>query len=50
MFEALGVIMKGFIYLWILIIGAVPNIFMSGLTACIMATVLTYFMKRSGNR
>jgi hypothetical protein len=47
MFEALGLLMKGFIYVWILIIAAVPNIFMGGLTACILATVLTYFMRRA---
>jgi hypothetical protein len=46
MFDALGLIMKGFIYVWILIIGAVPNVFMGGLTICIVATLLTYFMRR----
>jgi hypothetical protein len=46
MFYALGLIMKGFIYIWILIIASVPNIFMGGLTICILATVLTYFMRR----
>lgn len=48
MFEVLGLIMKGFIYLWILIIASIPNAFMGGLTLCIAATVLTYFMKRNG--
>ncbi|HKI97532.1 MAG TPA: hypothetical protein VKB51_03555 [bacterium] len=46
MFYVLGLLMKGFIYIWILIIAMVPNIFMSGLTLCIAATVLTYFMRR----
>jgi hypothetical protein len=46
MFYVLGLLMKGFIYVWILIIGSVPNIFMGGLTACIVATLLTYFMRR----
>lgn len=47
MFEVLGLIMKGFIYIWILIIAAVPNAFMGGLTLCILATVVTYFIRRS---
>ena len=47
MFEALGVIMKGFIYVWMAIIATIPNAFMSGLTLCIAATVLTYFMRRN---
>ncbi len=46
MFEILGVIIEGFIYLWILIIATIPNAFMGGLTLCIGATVLTYFMKK----
>ena len=47
MFEFLGFIFKGFIYLWMTIIASIPNIFMGGLTLCILATVLTYFMKRN---
>ena len=47
MFDAFGLIMKGFIYLWITIIATIPNAFMGGLTLCIAATVLTYFMRRS---
>lgn len=47
MFDALGVIMKGFIYLWMTIIATIPNAFMGGLTLCIAATVLTYFMRRT---
>ena len=46
MFEAFGLLMKGFVYLWILIIASIPNAFMGGLTFCIVATVLTYFMRR----
>jgi hypothetical protein len=46
MFEALGLIMEGFIYLWILIIALIPNAFMGALTLCVAATVLTYFMRR----
>jgi hypothetical protein len=49
MFEALGLIMKGFVYLWILVIASVPNIFMGGLTICVAATVLTYFMRRDSS-
>lgn len=49
MFEVLGLIMKGFIYIWILIIATVPNAFMSGLTLCILATVITYFIRRSNS-
>jgi len=47
MFEAFGYLMKAFIYLWMTIIAAVPNIFMGGLTICIMATVLTYILRDS---
>ena len=47
MFEAFGLIMKGFIYLWISIIASVPNAFMGGLTICVVATVLTYLMRRT---
>ena len=50
MFDALGLVMEGFIYIWISIIAAVPNIFMGGLTICIAATVLTYFMRRDRTR
>ena len=46
MFDALGYLMKAFIFLWMTIIASVPNIFMGGLTICILATVLTYFMKK----
>ena len=46
MFDALGVIFKGFIYLWMAIIASIPNAFMGGLTLCIVATVLTYFVKK----
>lgn len=46
MFEIFGFIFKTFIYLWMAIIASIPNIFMGGLTFCILATVLTYFMKR----
>ncbi len=47
MFDALGLIMKGFIYIWIGIIATMPQIFMGGLTVCIAATALTYFMRRN---
>ena len=50
MFEALGLIMEGFIYVWIVIIGAMPGIFLGGLTFCLVATALTYFVRNSGNR
>ncbi len=46
MFEFLGIIIQGFVYLWIFIIAAIPNIFMAGLTICITATVLTYFIRK----
>ena len=46
MFDALGIIMKGFIYIWMMIIGAIPNAFMAGLTLGVVATVITYFIKR----
>ena len=47
MFELFGYLFEGFIWLWITIIGAIPNLFMGGLTMCIGATVLTYFMKKT---
>ena len=45
MFEAFGLLIKGFVYIWIFIIASIPNMFMATLTICIAATVLTYFMK-----
>ena len=45
MFELLGLVVKSFIYLWIAIIAAIPNIFMGGLTICIVATLLTYILR-----
>lgn len=45
MFEAMGYLMKAFIFLWMTIIATVPQIFMGGLTICIVATVLTYVLK-----
>ena len=50
MFEFLGVIIEGFLYFWMFIIASVPNAFMGALTLCVVATVLTYFMKRSGEQ
>jgi len=47
MFEFFGYIFKGFITVWISIIATIPNAFMGGLTLCIAATVLTYFMKKN---
>ncbi|MCZ6531466.1 MAG: hypothetical protein O7A08_00720 [SAR324 cluster bacterium] len=47
MFELFGYLMEGFVWFWILIIGSIPNIFMGGLTACIGATVISYFVKKS---
>jgi len=46
MFEVMGLIIQGFVYLWIAIIATIPNVFMGGLTVCILATVLTYFMRK----
>jgi len=45
MFDILGLIIEGFIYLWILIIATIPNVFMAGLTNCIGATLLTYVVR-----
>lgn len=50
MFEILGVIIEGFLYFWMFIIASVPNAFMGGLTLCVVATVVTYFSKRSGEQ
>lgn len=46
MFDLLGYVVQGLIYMWIGIIAVVPNAFMGGLTICIAATVLTYLEKR----
>ena len=46
MFEFLGIIIEGFIYLWIFIIAAIPNVFMGGLSSCVVATILTYFIRK----
>lgn len=46
MFDILGVIIQGFLYLWMFIIASVPNAFMGALTVCVAATVITYFIKR----
>lgn len=45
MFDIIGFIVETFIYVWIFIIASVPNAFMGGLTICIVATVLTYFLR-----
>lgn len=47
MFELFGYLIKGFILVWISIIASVPNAFMGGLTLCVAATVLTYFIRKS---
>jgi hypothetical protein len=46
MFEAFGYLMKAWIYLWMAIIGVIPNAFMGGLTLCIVATIITYLHKK----
>ncbi|MBI4083569.1 MAG: hypothetical protein HY423_13265 [Candidatus Lambdaproteobacteria bacterium] len=46
MFDLLGWVVQGLIYLWIGIIAIIPNAFMGGLTIGIVATVLTYLEKR----
>ncbi|MBI3994128.1 MAG: hypothetical protein HY342_12710 [Candidatus Lambdaproteobacteria bacterium] len=45
MFELLGYVIQGFIYVWIAIIASIPNFFMGGLTICIVATLLTYILR-----
>jgi hypothetical protein len=45
MFDLMGYVFKGFIYLWLVIIATVPGVFMSGLTLCLGATALTYILK-----
>ena len=47
MFELFGYLIKGFVFGWMTIIASIPNIFMGGLTMCIVATVITYFIRRS---
>jgi hypothetical protein len=46
-FEAFGYLMKAWVFLWMTIIGTVPNLFMGGLTICIIGTALTYLGKRT---
>lgn len=46
MFEVLGYIIQGFLYIWMTIIASIPNAFMGGLTFCVVATVMTYFIKK----
>jgi len=46
MFEAFGYLMKAWIYLWMTIIAVIPNAFMGGLTVCILATLITYLIKK----
>jgi hypothetical protein len=45
MFDVLGYLMYAFIFVWMTIIATVPQVFMGGLTICIAATALTYFLK-----
>ena len=44
-FELLGLVIKGFVWLWVFIIATLPNVFMGGLTLCVAATVLTYVVR-----
>ncbi|MDH4247442.1 MAG: hypothetical protein OEW39_06470 [Deltaproteobacteria bacterium] len=46
MFEFVGILVQGFLYVWMMIIASIPNIFMGGLTLCVAATVMTYFIKK----
>ena len=46
MFEFLGFLIEVFVYIWIFIIAIIPNVFMGGLTSCIIATILTYFIRK----
>jgi hypothetical protein len=47
--EILGVIIQGFIYIWIGIIAFIPNFFMGGLTICILGTLLTYLERKASH-
>ena len=47
--EAFGLLIQGFIYLWIAIIAFIPNFFMGGLTICVIATLITYLERRRSN-
>ena len=47
MFEIFGYLIKAFLFGWMTIIASIPNIFMGGLTLCVVATVITYFMRRN---
>ena len=42
----MDIVIEGFLYLWILIIAAIPGVFMTGLTFCIVSTLSTYLEKR----
>ena len=47
MFELFGYLIKGFVIFWLTIIGSIPQFFMGGLALCVVATVLTYFYKKT---
>ena len=46
MFDLFGYLMEAFVWFWIMIIATIPNAFMGGLTICVAATVMTYFIKK----
>lgn len=47
MFDFLGFVMEVFLWVWIAIIATIPGIFMNGLAICVVATVMTYFIRRT---
>ncbi len=47
LFDLFGLIFKGFVVVWLVTIAFIPNFFMGGLTFSVVATVLTYFKKKS---
>ena len=47
--EAFGLLMKGFVFVWIAWIAFIPNFFMGGLTICVIATLITYLERRRSN-
>lgn len=45
----MGTLLEGFVFVWIFIIGFIPNFFLAGLTICIVGTLLTY-LERSRSK
>ena len=47
MFDFLGFVLEVFVWAWIVIIATIPGIFMNGLAICVVATAMTYFIRKA---